>query len=182
MLPESKKYVAYMPIIKQMIHSFQILNLHFLTYIDSDKGIKIKYPVEWIVIPNPISGLIAVQFNSPPEGEPPTSKAFVNIVHTNLPSNSSLAKLTNFILNIREQNSAWDISKKGPTVLAGLPAYRILFLLHNPLLLIQQAGMEVWTVKGHTVYDITYSVSDPVMYSKFYSTAKSMIDSFNIIK
>ena len=159
----------------------------FLTYENTTYGIRIQYPAGWQEgESNQTSedGVInyIVAFRSPKDRISDTVAENVIVSVENLPpeQNISLAAYsTRQIADLTQFSPGFDLQQSIPTVLAGIPAYKIVF---SETVQQQQTikDMQVWTIKDNKAYIIAFA-GEPAKYSYYLPTVEKMIDSFEFI-
>jgi eukaryotic-like serine/threonine-protein kinase len=149
------------------------------SYNNTVYGISIKHPAEWKKTENPdrITGNLVKFISSEDQGN--NSPANLNLIIQDLPeSRRELQQFTNFYLDVIKQSSPdTQIIQEGETELASKPAYQVIYTLKEDGNNIKR--LQVWTVKDNRAYLITYT-ADIAKYSKSFSTAQTMINSFEI--
>jgi hypothetical protein len=160
----------------------------FLTYENTTYGIKIQYPVGYgwqIGFANQTSednvSTYIVAFRSPPDRVSDTVAETVNIAMENLPpeENISLDAYSTFqISDLTLSATNFDLKESTQTVLAGIPAYKIVY--SQTLQQIPLQVMQVWTIKDNKAYVLTF-IAEAAKYSTFLPTVQKMIDSFEFI-
>jgi hypothetical protein len=159
----------------------------FLTYENSTYGIKIQYPANWqIGVPNQTSSEenafnYIVAFRSPKDRVSDTVAEILTIAIENLPpeENISLATYsTAQIIDLRQIATDFDLEQSTPTVLAGRPAYKLVY--GETFEQIPLKRLAVWTIKDNKVYILTFG-GEAAKYSSYFPTIQKMVDSFELI-
>jgi hypothetical protein len=160
----------------------------FLTYENTTYGIKIQYPAGYgwqIGFANQTSEdnvyNYIVAFRSPRDRVSDTVAENVNIVVENLPpeENIALDAYSTFqISDLTLSGTNFDLRESTPTVLAGIPAYKIVY--SQTLQQVPLQVMQVWAIKDNKAYLLTFTAEAP-KYSTFLPVAQKMIDSFEFI-
>ncbi|MCK5179751.1 MAG: hypothetical protein KAR32_09495, partial [Candidatus Omnitrophica bacterium] len=119
-------------------------------------GFSIRYPVTWSFQEN--TGGAAVIFFSPKANELDFFKENVNIVVQDI-SQAPMELKAYSKLAIKQMQIVFEdnfvIIESGPTFIAGQVAYKLIFLGKGPDTELKY--MSVWTIKGLTAYQITYT-------------------------
>ena len=159
----------------------------FLTYENTTYGIRIQYPAGWqegesnqTSEDSVINYIVA--FRSPKDRISDTVAENVIVSVENLPpeQNISLAAYsTRQIADLTQFSPGFDLQQSIPTVLAGIPAHKIVF---SETVQQQQTikDMQVWTIKDNKAYIIAFA-GEPAKYSYYLPTVQKMIDSFEFI-
>ncbi len=160
----------------------------FLTYENTTYGIKIQYPAGYgwqLALSNQTSEdnvyNYIVAFRSPRDRVSDPVIETVNIAMENLPpeENITLDAYSTFqISDLTQSGTNFDLKESTPTVLAGIPAYKIVYseiLQQVPLQV-----MQVWAIKDNKAYILTY-VAEAPKYSTYLPVVQKMIDSFEFI-
>ena len=157
---------------------------NLLTYQNSSAGIKLQYPSNWVKQENGTrqdTQTDLVTFT------PPTinSNASLDITVDDITDSvgTTLAQYaSDEIGSLKQQFANNDfklIESKSSIILAGLPAYRIVYTSvdqNTPT-----KDMEIGAIKGGKVYLLTYEAG-PNEYDKYLPIALKIIDSFKLIK
>ena len=161
----------------------------FLTYENTTYGIKIQYPAGYgwqIGFSNQTSEdnvyNYIVAFRSPLDRVSDTVAETVNIAVENLPQEENItldAYSTFQISDLTLSGTNFDLRESTPTVLAGIPAYKIVY--SEILQQIPLQVMQVWAIKDNKAYTISFAAEAP-KYSTYLPTVQKMIDSFEFIK
>ncbi len=167
--PESK----LPPKIKQS-ESAKTIPSDFLTYENSDYGVKIMYPSDWQQTENED---VIVAFLSPKTDASDTIQENLGLTMNDLAGQSLTLQKYNEIAIEQLKQIFPDIKiiESGSTVLSNNPAYKVVFTASN------LKFVQVWTVK----YDLAYVwsfVSTESSYSDYLGTVQTMLDSFEITK
>ena len=157
---------------------------NLLTYQNSTSGIKLQYPSNWVKQENGTrqdTQTDLVTFT------PPTinSNASLDITVDDITDSlgTTLAQYgSDEIGSLKQQFASNDfklIESKSSIILAGLPAYRIVYTSVDQNTTTKD--MEIGAIKGGKVYLLTYEAG-PNEYDKYLPIALKMIDSFKLIK
>jgi serine/threonine-protein kinase len=157
---------------------------NLLTYQNSSAGIKLQYPSNWVKQENGTrqdTQTDLVTFT------PPTinSNASLDITVDDITDSvgTTLAQYaSDEIGSLKQQFASNDfklIESKSSIILAGLPAYRIVYTSVDQNTTTKD--MEIGAIKGGKVYLLTYEAG-PNEYDKYLPIALKMIDSFKLIK
>ena len=157
---------------------------NLLTYQNSSAGIKLQYPSNWVKQENGTrqdTQTDLVTFT------PPTinSNASLDITVDDITDSvgTTLAQYaSDEIGSLKQQFANNDfklIESKSSIILAGLPAYRIVYTSVDQNTTTKD--MEIGAIKGGKVYLLTYEAG-PNEYDKYLPIALKMIDSFKLIK
>ena len=157
---------------------------NLLTYQNSTAGIKLQYPSNWVKQENGTrqdTQTDLVTFT------PPTinSNASLDITVDDITDSlgTTLAQYgSDEIGSLKQQFANNDfnlIESKSSIILAGLPAYRIVYTSVDQNTTTKD--MEIGAIKGGKVYLLTYEAG-PNEYDKYLPIALKMIDSFKLIK
>ena len=99
----------------------------------------------------------------------------------NLPpeENITLDAYSTLEISILTQSATdFDLKESTPTVLAGIPAYKIVY--SETLQQVPLQVMQVWAIKDNKTYTLTYIAELP-KYSTYLPIVQKMIDSFEFI-
>ena len=157
---------------------------NLLTYQNSSAGIKLQYPSNWVKQENGTrqdTQTDLVTFT------PPTinSNASLDITVDDITDSlgTTLAQYaSDEIGSLKQQFASNDfklIESKSSIILAGLPAYRIVYTSVDQNTTTKD--MEIGAIKGGKVYLLTYEAG-PNEYDKYLPIALKIIDSFKLIK
>ena len=157
---------------------------NLLTYQNSTAGITLQYPSNWVKQENGTrqdTQTDLVTFT------PPTinSNASLDITVDDITDSmgTTLAQYaSDEIGSLKQQFASNDfklIESKSSIILAGLPAYRIVYTSVDQNTTTKD--MEIGAIKGGKVYLLTYEAG-PNEYDKYLPIALKMIDSFKLIK
>ena len=158
----------------------------FLTYENTTYGIRIQYPAGWQegetnqTSENGVINYI-VAFRSPKDRISDTVAESVIIGVENLPpeQNISLAAYsTRQIADLTQFSQDFDLQQSIPTVLAGIPAHKIVY--SETVQQIPIKTMLVWTIKDNKAYIIRFA-GEAAKSSDYLPTVEKMIDSFEYI-
>lgn len=151
----------------------------FLTYENSENGIKIKYPKDWEK--QEAAGGASVVFLSQKESEADAFRDNVSVVIQDLSSqpmtleeysNVSISSFPSFVPNFQQ------IELKDVTV-AKNPGKKIAYT--GKLQDYNVKVIQVWTIKNNDAYILTYLAAEE-NYSKYLDLAEKVINSFEITK
>jgi serine/threonine-protein kinase len=157
---------------------------NLLTYQNSTAGIKLQYPSNWVKQENGTrqdTQTDLVTFT------PPTinSNASLDITVDDITDSvgTTLAQYaSDEIGSLKQQFASNDfklIESKSSIILAGLPAYRMVYTSVDQNTTTKD--MEIGAIKGSKVYLLTYEAG-PNEYDKYLPIALKMIDSFKLLK
>ncbi len=151
---------------------------NFLTYNNSNYGIKIKYPQNWQRqdIENAITSEV-VAFLSPKDNHADNFQEHLSISVEDF--SGTLAEYSDEFKNEIQNNfTQAKILNESTTTLANKPALKLVFTTKNQKNRLK--NLQVWTLKDDRAYVITYTgtIDD---YDKFVETAEKMINSFQIV-
>lgn len=151
---------------------------NWLIYAIPNKGIRIKYPENWDKqnIQDPVTKEVAI-FLPPQENNSEQEKLIVTI-EEQLNRPLTLNEYTNLAINeVKRHTKEANIIESRSATLANSPAHMVVYTSkEEPDNLIK---LEIWTLKNNKAYIITYT-AEKNKYSKFLTTAKEMIKSFEI--
>ena len=167
--PESK----LPPKIKQS-ESAKIIPSDFLTYENSDYGIKIKYPSDWQQTENED---VIVAFLSRKTDASEAVQENLGLTMNDLAGQGLTLQKYNEIAIEQLKQTFPDIKiiESGSTVLSNNPAYKVVFTASN------LKFMQAWTIKNDLAYVWSF-VSTKSSYSDYLGTIQTMLDSFEITK
>lgn len=157
---------------------------NLLTYQNSTAGITLQYPSNWVKQENGTRQDTQTDFVT---FTPPTinSNASLDITVDDITDSmgTTLAQYaSDEIGSLKQQFASNDfklIESKSSIILAGLPAYRIVYTSVDQNTTTKD--MEIGAIKGGKVYLLTYEAG-PNEYDKYLPIALKMIDSFKLIK
>ena len=155
-----------------------------LTYQNSTAGIKMQYPSNWNKQENGTrqdTQTDLVTFTPPTINSIASLDITVDDITDSL--GTTLAQYgSDEIGSLKQQFANNDfklIESKSSIILAGLPAYRIVYTSVDQNTTTKD--MEIGAIKGGKVYILTYEAG-PNEYDKYLPIALKMIDSFKLIK
>lgn len=149
----------------------------FLPYLNFTKGIRLKYPADWVKeerMPDPV----IVIFLSQAEGPTDRFRENVNIMMETLPPGVTLQNYVDYSLNTLKNTPGSSLIESGPTTMANLPAYKTIFSVNNGQMILQY--QQISTCKGNKVFTVTYT-AEKANYDKFLSTIETLIGSIEIV-
>ena len=157
---------------------------NLLTYQNSTAGIKLQYPSNWVKQENGTKQDTQTDLVT---FIPPTinSNASLDITVDDITDSlgTTLAQYgSDEIGSLKQQFANNDfklIESKSSIILAGLPAYRIVYTSVDQNTTTKDT--EIGAIKGGKVYILTYEAG-PNEYDKYLPIALKMIDSFKLIK
>ena len=157
---------------------------NLLTYQNSTAGIKLQYPSNWVKQENGTrqdTQTDLVTFTPPTINSIASLDITVDDITDSL--GTTLAQYgSDEIGSLKQQFANNDfklIESKSSIILAGLPAYRIVYTSVDQNTTTKD--MEIGAIKGGKVYILTYEAG-PNEYDKYLPIALKMIDSFKLIK
>lgn len=163
------------------------LDTNFISYENTDYGIKIQYPYNWKNLES--LDLNAIVTFSAPEIREKKSSTLINIyqpahvilaVENISSSNLNLNDFTNKYLNrLSTLNTEFQINNITDGTLAGKPA-KIIFSEEMDLLNRISDVMRIFTISDGVVYRINY-VADPQWFSEYMPIAQKMISTYEIV-
>ena len=149
---------------------------NFLTYSDSTYGIRIQYPSSWLKEEshNQTSNDI-VKFSSPAT----TAPASLTIIGGNpAPQSIPLRIYADASISaLRQSFSNFSLIGSNATILAGIPAHKIVYTATLPSSGVALEFMQILTIKDDKNFVITFG-SLPTIYSSYLPTIQKMVDSF----
>jgi hypothetical protein len=150
----------------------------YKAYANSKHKFSMLYPDGW-AMSEQVPG-VAVQFFTPLESEVDPFKENVNIVyqdHSVMPMAMDQYTQTAIeqVLAVFKQNV--QIIESSPTVLAGRPAHKFLYIGSGSGTEIKI--LHVWTTANNQAYQFTYAAI-PYKFDKYWPQAKKMLNSFKI--
>jgi hypothetical protein len=151
---------------------------NFLTYENSNLGIKIQYPSNWTKIENITNGF--VQFFSPKKSfmDPYTESLSIFLSNS---QDMSLDQYVGYnIDSIKNRVPEFKITESSSTILAGNQAQKIVYTGKlTPPSQLDVTVMLILAVKDNIGYIVNYS-SDPEEYFDYLTIIQKMIDSLEI--
>ena len=82
------------------------------------------------------------------------------------------------ISDLTQAATNFDLKESTPTVLAGIPAYKIVY--SESLQQVPLQVMQVWAIKDNKAYILTFTAELP-KYSTYLPVVQKMIDSFEFM-
>jgi len=150
----------------------------FRSYTNDEYGFSINYPALWSLEEN--TNGTAVLFYSPQENDLDFFKENVNVVVQDISGNPLNLKDYSQ-LAIEQMEAVFEdnmiILESEPTFFAGQSGYKLVFIGKSPETDLRY--MIVWTVKGLTAYQVTYTALNS-QYERYISKVKKMLKSFRI--
>ena len=182
----------------------------FLTYNNPVYGITILYPYNWEINPaeedivSPDNNTVSVvRFDSQYENYSDKFQENLGISIENVSDRNITRYVDNLITDIRESYPSFNIIESNPSssttttstttnlnsshTKSNNSTYKIVYsiVLHKQEMKIPHTinlkGMEIWTMIGTKVYEISYT-AEAKKYSHYLPTVQKMIDSFHIVK
>jgi eukaryotic-like serine/threonine-protein kinase len=157
---------------------------NLLTYQNSTAGIKLQYPSNWVKQENGTrqdTQTDLVTFTPPTINSNASLDITVDDI-TDSPGTTLAQYASDDMGSLKQQFASNDfklIESKSSIILAGLPAYRIVYTSVDQNTTTKD--MEIGAIKGGKVYLLTYEAG-PNEYDKYLPIALKMIDSFKLIK
>lgn len=138
-------------------------------------SIEVEYPHTWEEVKTNFSGNIVV-FRPKPDTASDKPSPVVGIYAKELPYRGvSLEEYTNTLVDFLK-NQSYYILISNRTILAELPAYRVVYVDPSKVI----AGLQIWTIKDDYVYTIMY-LANQRQYATYLPYANSIIHSIKII-
>jgi hypothetical protein len=162
----------------------QTTQANLLTYQNSTAGIKMQYPFNWDKQENGTrqdTHTDLVTFTPPTINSNASLDVTVDDI-TDSPGTTLAQYASDETGSLKQQYANNDfklIESKSSIILAGLPAYRIVYSSVDQNTTTKD--MEIGAIKGNKVYSLTYE-GGPNEYDKYLPIALKMIDSFRLIK
>jgi eukaryotic-like serine/threonine-protein kinase len=157
---------------------------NLLTYQNSTAGIKLQYPSNWVKQENGTkqdTQTDLVTFIPPTINSNASLDVTVDDI-TDSPGTTLAQYASDEIGSLKQQfaNNDFKLTEsKSSMILAGLPAYRIVYTSVDQNTTTKD--MEIGAIKGGKVYILTYEAG-PNEYDNYLPIALKMIDSFKLIK
>lgn len=155
-----------------------------LTYQNSTAGIKLQYPSNWVKQENGTkqdTQTDLVTFTPPTINSNASLDVTVDDI-TDSPGTTLTQYASDEIGSLKQQFANNDfklIESKSSMIIAGLPAYRIVYTSVDQNTTTKDT--EIGAIKGGRIYILTYEAG-PNEYDKYLPIALKMIDSFKLIK
>ncbi len=161
---------------QQTFFASSTLDSELTTYENSEKGISILYPTNWVPMENEFGiAFFPLSFdfsNNQPPG--------VSILIRPSTSNTVEELVNNEINDISQQVLKFKLIEKNPFSLGGISAYNILFTHFDPTTQTEIQTLQAFTIKNGKDYGITYQASAQD-YSTYLPIIQQMIHSFRFI-
>jgi hypothetical protein len=148
----------------------------FFWYIDTDEGIKIKYPSDWTVSDRNLKRNDIIKFFSPEfdsGSETATAAVFLKI------SPSSGISLDELAARENEGTQNTRVLEDRGTDLAGLQAYEIIYYEYDPDRTLKVKS--IFTIEDDDIYRINYA-ADVSTFDDYLPMVEEMIQSFQFIE
>lgn len=159
-------------------HGFARLTSNFVTYDNSNLGIKIQYPSDWQVEPDP--ELNTTAFLVP--GSPIKYAEKLDITILDAKPGKSLTDIANDLIQFNKQNDgSYQVIESSPIIVNGNSAYKIVHSFNEPTKFGEVKAMLIEIIKGNKQYELLYT-AEPEKYDMLLPTIQKMIDSFQITK
>jgi hypothetical protein len=156
-------------------------SIKFVQYRNPTLGIQIIHPVSWKPVENITSRGHIVEFMPAVESEHQQLMPFVTLfIEKTGDKISDLKSLTNQNLQIAKSMPGFHMINSSDIVLSGIPAHKMMYTFNSPVPI--PAGfqsMNIWTIKGNTVYTISYSEAKSE-FVKHLPAIEKMVQSFAI--
>ena len=150
-------------------------SLNLVPFVDKAAGFQLQVPQGWTKDqPASASPPIAVIVYLPTNNQ--SESVFVNNVSA---KGADFDNVTSTNLDNAQKlvdNNQITVQESGLTSWAGQNAYKLVYTINSSGL----QCMQIWTVKGNTMYQITYN-AQPQHYSQYMPTVQKMIDSFQFV-
>jgi hypothetical protein len=151
----------------------------FAVYENVRKRIKITYLKEWTVNEPGIENIVVV-FSSSIGGPWDTFQETLSIAAEPVSAQTTLDEYTESrITTLKETISNFQVVEEASTILAGLPAYSIVYTgkMNEQNL----KWMQLWTIKDETAFVIVYTASQS-QYESFLGIIQRMMGTFEILE
>jgi eukaryotic-like serine/threonine-protein kinase len=165
----------------------------FLVYDNNTLGIKISYPSGWTPsLQNESSSFMFLEFLQNMTGSPlhqhTPLASFVSLSITNTSDTKiqTMDSLTKQNLNLANHSLPnFQLIESNKSTFGNNPAYRIVYTFVDPSTISpstsQFKSMNIWTIKGHNVYTLSYS-QPTSEYDRYIPIIQQMVDSFEVTK
>jgi hypothetical protein len=149
------------------------LDSELTTYENSEKGISILYPSNWLPMENEFGiAFFPLSFDNQPPGVSILIRPSASITVEEL--------VNNVIKDVSQQVLKFKLIEKNPFSLGGVNAYNILFTHFDSTTQTEIQTLQAFTIKNGKDYGITYQASAQD-YSTYLPIIKQMIHSFRFI-
>ncbi|MGA7900342.1 MAG: PsbP-related protein [Nitrososphaeraceae archaeon] len=155
----------------------------FIIYKNSSLGIQVLHPISWKPVEkNTASGQV-VEFIPAVENEHQPLMPFVTLSLENMNKKiTDLNSLTNQNMQIAKGIPGFHLINSSNTVLSEVPAHKIIYTFTSPIPIPSEfQSMNIWAIKGNSVYTISYSETKSE-YLKHIPAIEKMVRSFVIVK
>jgi len=169
------------PLINAAAHP--LTNSNYLTYVNPQDGFELQYPSNWekiefsrgIVEEN---RSILVNFISPLEDASDVFREYFIIEKGNLTSHLSVKQYVGMHINTKKTLPNFKLIESSPTLVAGKPAYKIVFTYSNPEVGTSKT-MEILAASADKIYLLSFN-ADVQKYSDYVLAIDRMIKSFQL--
>ena len=156
-------------------------SIKFVPYRNPNLGIQIIHPISWKPVENITTRGHTVEFMPAVENEHQQLMPFVTLsIEKTGDKIGNLKSLTDQNLQIAKSMPGFHMINSSDIELSGIPAHKIIYTFTSPVPI--PAGfqsMNIWTIKGNTVYTISYSEAKSE-FVKHLPTIEKMVQSFAI--
>jgi hypothetical protein len=147
-------------------------SMNLVPFVDKAAGFQLQVPQGWTKDqPSSASPPIAVIVYLPTNNQ--SESVFVNNVSA---KGADFDNVTSTNLDYAQKlvdSNQITVQESGLTSFAGQNAYKLVYKINSSGLQV----MQIWTVKGDTMYQLTYN-AQPQHYSQYMPTVQKMVDSF----
>ena len=151
----------------------------FYTYENTEKGINIDYPATWNKYENPPQVAdVLVLFSSPSQEPTKTGNLMISVLINDSMTMDWFKQAHIENLSILLTDSDFNIIYEDSAILAGRPAYKIIFTFTQDMYTWRQ--LETWTIKDDTLYLLVHQ-ADQANHNEFTDVIDQMISSFEIL-
>ncbi|HEX7206948.1 MAG TPA: PsbP-related protein [Nitrososphaeraceae archaeon] len=163
-------------------------NYNFLTYENSNLGIKIQYPFFWVYmdLEGRIEGTFDVVLVPLSGNSSAPSSAYINVAKLPFSSQNNNITLDEFsaerIDSLKQSLPNLNIIVSNSTATLGEnPAHKLVYTYSGPFDNREVKGIQVWTIDGNRIYNFKY-LAGVEEFSDNLQTVLKMIDSFQILE
>jgi hypothetical protein len=147
----------------------------YLTYTNSQYGFSLSYPSGWTVQEN--TGGSVVTFQAPSEGRDDLYRENLKVTVEDLSSSPmSLEQYKSAQMTKKQALDSFNLIYDQPYRVSGFNGWKIAYTANSGMLM---EWVEIFTVKGTTAYDITFSAQES-SYANYVVAMDTMTKSFQL--
>ena len=180
-------------VLEQSTATLQTSNDNYENYENPNLKIKLQYPSEWRIFESDapalsnLKGIVSFEQLAQEKKQEQNIEeevAVVSIIAEDIPSNNiTLDQFTKIQYdNLLQLFSDFNfrLENKTAVTIGGIPAEKFEYTIVNPYSDGIRNGMIIWTIRGDTVYMISY-IGEQIQYLRYLSVVQMLINSIEFI-